>query len=315
MRRTEAIAWVVSVCTGCLRLSQVKTLSILVAAAMRVERVSLGNIGRVMLGRAKHQVKRCWRFVANERVEPSCAMKGVVAALVKKRKKPLLVSLDWVDVRGFNVLMAAAVLKGRSVPLCWASCAGTTYDGHKSRNAFEERLLLVLRSMVRGKASGILLAIRGSGPTVSPRFCRRHKFSYVIRIKSDVWVKCASYDGNLFDYPVKKGICKLLRGVAYRKSNPVTQNVVVRWVRGLPEKRDECWFLMTDLDAGPARISDLYRQRMTIEELFRDHKSKRNGWSLRDTQVSTPERLDRLLLILALAYLLLVGLGLHCRRR
>ena len=314
MRRTEAIAWVVSVCAGCMRLSQVKTLSILVASALRVERVTLGNIGRGMLGRAKHQVKRCWRFVANERVEAACAMKGVVAALVKKRRRPLLVSIDWVDVRGFNTLMAAAVLRGRSVPPCWASCEGHTYSGHKSRNAFEESLLLVLRSMIPQEVKVILLADRGFGRTELARFCRRHGFRYVIRIKSDVWVRCASYSGNLFDYPVSKGVCKLLRGVAYRKSNPVVQNVVVRWVRGLPAKRDECWFLMTDLDAGPARISDLYRQRMTIEELFRDHKSKRNGWSLRDTQLKAPQRLDRLLLVLALAYVLLVGLGLHCRR-
>ena len=41
MHRKDAIAWVVSVCTGSLRLSQAKTLSILVAAAMRVQRVSL----------------------------------------------------------------------------------------------------------------------------------------------------------------------------------------------------------------------------------------------------------------------------------
>jgi hypothetical protein len=314
MDRTRAIPWVLTVCAGCLRLSQLKTLSILVAAAMRVERASLGNIGRRMLGRAKHQIKRCWRFVANDRVEPSCAMRGVAAALVKKRKKPLLVSLDWVDVRGFNVLMAAAVLKGRSVPLCWASCVGTTYDGHRSRNAFEESLLLVLRSMIPEAVRVILLADRGFGRTELARFCQRYGFRYVIRVKSDVWVEGASYAGNLFDYPVKRGICKLLKGVKYRKTRPVTQNVVIRWVRGLPAKRDECWFLTTDLDAGPARVSDLYRQRMTIEELFRDHKSKRNGWSLRDTRVSTADRLDRLLLVLALAYLLLVGLGLHCRK-
>jgi hypothetical protein len=44
--------------------------------------------------------------------------------------------------------------------------------------------------------------------------------------------------------------------------------------------------------------------------MFRDYKSKRNGWSLRDTQITRADRLDRLLLILALAYLLLCGLGL-----
>ena len=54
---------------------------------------------------------------------------------------------------------------------------------------------------------------------------------------------------------------------------------------------------------------------MTIEQLFRDDKSKRNGWSLRDTQITKPDRIDRLLLILAIAYLLLCGLGLIAKSR
>ena len=87
MHRKDAIAWVVSVCSVSLRLSQAKTLSILVAAAMRVQRVSLANIGRMMQGSTKHQIKRCWRFCANERVETADAMRGIVARLVKKRGK------------------------------------------------------------------------------------------------------------------------------------------------------------------------------------------------------------------------------------
>ncbi len=61
-----------------------------------------------------------------------------------------------------------------------------------------------------------------------------------------------------------------------------------------------------------------------MEQLFRDDKSKRNGWSrrgaaadsrsLRDTQITKPDRLDRLLLILAIAYLLLCGVGLIADR-
>jgi hypothetical protein len=310
MHRTDAIAWVVSVCAGSLRLSQAKTLAVLVASAMRVERVSLANIGRQMLGGVKHQVKRCWRFCANERVETADAMRGVVKKALRKRKKPLLVSLDWTDVRQFQTLAACVVLKGRSVPLCWSSCAKHVYEGHRSRNAFEESLLLVLRSMIPAGQKVILLADRGFGRTELARFCQRHGFDYVIRIQPNVHVRCPSFSGKLLDYPVHKGICKLLRSVAYRSHHPVEQNIVVRWVRDLPPKRDECWFLMSSLVAGPARISRLYGRRMTIEELFRDHKSKRNGWSLRDTKITRADRLDRLLLILAIAYLLLCGVGL-----
>jgi len=310
MHRKDAIAWVISVCANSLRLSQAKTLAILVASAMRVQRVSLANIGRCCLGSAKHQIKRCWRFCDNERIETTDAMRGILKRLLKKRGKPLLIALDWVDIRGYQTLVASAVLRGRSVPICWASTQGHVYAGHKSRNAFEESLLLVLRSIVPESIKVIILADRGFGRCALAAFCRRHHFSYLIRIQPKVKVKFKDFDGKLMDYPVCKGIAKVLRDVAYRSDGAVRQNIVIRWRKDLPQRRDECWFLMTDLIGSAHQLCQLYGRRMTIEQLFRDHKSKRNGWSLRDTQLNTPERLDRLLLILAIAYLLLCGIGL-----
>ena len=123
MHRTDAIAWVVSVCSVSLRLSQAKTLGIPVAAAMRVQRVSLANIGRMMGGAAKRQIKRCWRSCANPRAETADAMRGIVAGLLNKRgktKKKLLVAVDWVDIKGFQTLLASVVLNGRATPVAWA---------------------------------------------------------------------------------------------------------------------------------------------------------------------------------------------------
>jgi hypothetical protein len=164
--------------------------------------------------------------------------------------------------------------------------------------------------MIPAEVKVTLLGDRGFGRTELARFCQRHGFDYIIRIRPEVIVRCRSYRGKLLDYPVHKGVCRLLKQVDYRDKNPVNQHIVIRWVRDLPPKRDACWFLMTNLTAGPARISRLYARRMTIEQLFRDLKNKRNGWSLRDTRITRPDRLDRLLLILAIAYLLLCGLGL-----
>jgi hypothetical protein len=323
MHRTDAIAWVVSVCSVSLRLSQAKTLSILVAAAMRVQRVSLANIGRAMQGCAKHQIKRCWRFCANDRVETADAMRGIVARLLKKRskkkkkkkKKKLLIAVDWVDIKGFQTLVASVVLKGRSTPIAWASTTHHVYDGHRSRNAFEESLLLVLRDMIPVSVEVVILADRGFGRTALATFCQRQGFGYVIRIQPSVTVRLHGFHGKLLDYPVHKGIAKVLQRVSYRSDGAVTQNVVVHWRRNLPTKRDECWFLMTDQTGTAHQLCNLYGQRMTIEQLFRDDKSKRNGWSLRDTQITKPQRLDRLLLILAIAYLLLCGIGLIAKRQ
>lgn len=310
MRRHDAAAWVVIVCATTLRLSQAKTLGVLVAAAMQCQRISLAAIGRSMLGAAKHQIKRCWRFMANDRVETADAMAGIIHKLVKKRKKMLLVALDWVDIKGFQTLVASAVLKGRSVPICWASTTDHVYQGHKSRNAFEESLLLVLRSTIPERVKVILLADRGFGRCMLAAFCRRHHFSYLIRIQPNVTVKLKGFAGKLLDYPVYKGMAKVLKDVAYRSDGAVSQNIVVSWKKNLPEERDECWFLMTDLSGTACELCRLYGRRMTIEQFFRDIKSKRNGWSLRDTLITRPERLDRLLLVLAIAYLCLCGIGL-----
>jgi hypothetical protein len=96
-----------------------------------------------------------------------------------------------------------------------------------------QSLLRVLRSMIPEAQRVVLLADRGFGRTELGRFCQAHGFDQVIRIKPDVCVRCASYTGNLLDYPVHKGICKLLKSVAYRCHHSVTQHIVVRWVRGL----------------------------------------------------------------------------------
>jgi Transposase DDE domain len=318
MRRNQAAAWVISVCAGSLRLSQIKTLSVLVSAALCVQRVSLANIGRQMLGTAKHQIKRCWtsansvepRFCANERIETADAMRPIVAQMLKKRKKKLLIAVDWVDIKSFQTLMASVVLKGRSTPIAWASTTNHVYDGHRSRNAFEESLLLVLRDMIPQRIKVVILADRGFGRTALASFCQKIGFGYIIRIQPGVTVRLHGFFGKLLDYPVYKGIAKVLRRVSYRSDGAVTQSVVVHWRRGLPKKRDECWFLMTDQPSTAVQLCRLYGQRMTIEQLFRDDKSKRNGWSLRDTRITKPDRLDRLLLILAVAYLLLCGIGL-----
>jgi hypothetical protein len=313
MRRNQAAAWVISVCAGSLRLSQVKTLSVLVSAALCVQRISLANLGRQMLGTTKHQIKRCWRFCANERIETADAMRPIVARMLRKRKKKLLIAVDWVDIKGFQTLMASVVLKGRSTPIAWASTTNHIYDGHRSRNAFEESLLLVLREMIPRRIKVVILADRGFGRTTLATFCQQQGFGYIIRIQPKVTVRLFGFHGQLLDYPVYKGIAKVLRRVSYRSDGAVTQSVIVHWRANLPEKRDECWFLMTDQPGTAVQLCRIYGMRMTIEQLFRDDKSKRNGWSLRDTQITKPDRLDRLLLILAIAYLLLCGVGLMAK--
>lgn len=138
-----------------------------------------------------------------------------------------------------------------------------------------------------------------------------------MRIVPDVLVESRSYKGNLKDYSLARGQCCMWKDVRYRSDGLVTTNLVLRWKKGLSGDKDQPWYLVTSLSGkGPSaarQISDLYALRFDIEELFRDTKNEHLGWTLAKTRIRKANRLDRLILIAALAYVLLVALGLWCR--
>jgi hypothetical protein len=117
MNAEDVIGWVLTRAAD-LCVSQAKTLAELVEAAVPTHRATLANLGRAMAGttRCKHKIKRAGRFIANHRVAVADAMTGVIARLADA---PLVVALDWVEVRDLHTLVAAAVVGGRSVPLVW----------------------------------------------------------------------------------------------------------------------------------------------------------------------------------------------------
>lgn len=149
MDRTDVIAWVISLCMGILRKSQAKTLSELVGGSLSAPRLTLAGIGREVAAAgcaAKHQIKRFWRFIVNPRIEPVEVMQMIMNRLWRGRlkwhrrqpdRRPLLVSLDWTKVRSCHTLMAAVMVAGRALPLCWQSC--TSKVAHKSQYALSHR--------------------------------------------------------------------------------------------------------------------------------------------------------------------------------
>jgi len=312
MKRTEVINFVISICSY-LRLSQAKTLSELVAAAMKLARAfSLAELGRALSYQnsvaTKHCIKRVDRFIGNHRIEPIEAMRGVVQWLARPRKR-LLVSIDWLNIRNFHCLVLAARLHGRAVPLLWA--VYRYEDFYRSQNNLEYGLLRVFRTMVPESTKIVILADRGFGRAEMARQCQKLKFNYIIRVEPKVYIKAHGFAGNLTSLPIRPAQQMILHNVLYRKQKPVTQDIAIVWRAG----ESEPWFLMTNLERiRHNKLTAVFGRRMSIEEYFRDEMNKRNGFALRLTMIKSSERLSRFLLILALAYILLVTVGLYVRK-
>jgi len=303
------VAWVEGLCTF-MRASQAKTLAALVVGAMRCRRASQAEIGRGMLTGTvvKHNIKRLYRFLTNERVEAPVACLALMELAMKAAKGMLLVAVDWVDIGPYRALRAAVPLTGRSVPVLFA--AYRKWELWRSQNAFEEGFLRLMATMVPAGAQVVVIADRGFGRTQLCRTLQELGLGYIIRVRPDVWFSSPHWRGSLEELPVSWGIHKDLGFGRYRKTDPVLQRVIVHW----KAHQKEPWFLATSLGWSWRKVAAAFALRMSIEELFRDEKNMRYGWGLRHTELSEPQRVQRLLLVLALAYLLLLLLGLYCRQ-
>ena len=74
----------------------------------------------------------------------------------------------------------------------------------------------------------------------------------------------------------------------------------------LVDRPDDPWFVVRDEPTDPETL-DEYGLRFDIEESFLDEKS--GGYQIQTSELATPEALERLILILAMATLHLTSIG------
>ena len=123
----------------------------------------------------------------------------------------------------------------------------------------------------------MILADRGFGRAEWAAVSQEGNFDYGMRIRPDVTVASRRDRGLLRTDPVFKGMAHGLGDVPDRKDARGTQHVVIRWRPGLPKKRDEPWYLMTNLEGRAEALCQRYGPRMSVEERFRDQKNRGNG--------------------------------------
>ncbi len=297
--------WILGLSSQPLRLSQAKTLAWLVVSLIQTQKLTLASLAQNARAKTsfKHKLKRVFRFFANHSVEPEIAFKPFARKLLKRRKKRLIVAMDWTETNGLHTLALVASFGSRSVPLLWT----TMKCKYKKQTQTEKRLLETFAGWLPKKAKVVILADRGFGKTDLAKHCDSLGLDYLIHIKPDVHVKCQRYSGLLRKYEIQPGRAHVLRNVEFRKKDPVALQVVVK------AKANTTWFLITSLPGSAQQLTKLYSKRMSIEETFRDCKSVRSGFSLSSTQIQTAQHFDRLLLAVSLALVLLCGLGLKAK--
>jgi hypothetical protein len=210
----------------------------------------------------------------------------------------VLLSLDQTDLgHRMAVLMVSLRVGDRALPLAWIAEAGAANMGFEGQHRVLEQVRLWLPA-----GANVLLSADRFYPSVALfAWLKRQGWDYRLRVKGNLAVDTGmgseATTGELA-HGIKE---RYLAGVRLFAAG-VSTNLGILHEAGHPEP----WIIA--MNSVPTRATVLdYGMRWGIEPMFSDFKGR--GFQLEDSQLEHPERLERLILIMALAMYWCVGVG------
>ena len=199
-----------------------------------------------------------------------------------------------------NLLHVAVAFHGRALPLGWIR---VPHDGASDLD-LQESILRWVHFLVPDGARVTIIADREFHSIHLARFIAEDLgWSFILRIKRKTQVEYTA--GCWFDAArlAVRGRRIQYRDVRVtRHATALRVNVVTAW----EATESEPWLLITNLDSATDTV-ETYAKRFWIEEMFSDHKKR--AFDLEATRINEPDRLERLLVAVALAYLWTMQVG------
>jgi hypothetical protein len=333
VRATKIVRRLCASCLEHIHASRFSAVLRAVEALIVAQRVSLTAIGRALRGGAqpRHGIKMIDRLLGNPKLRQERRLWfAALARTLMGGERRVVVLLDWTKLHGdFWALVAAVAYQGRSLPIL----AEAHHKKHVGSRKIQTEFVQQLRRMFSDDCRVVIVA---DGGFRSPFFiaCREARVDFVIRLRNENgmariskgprghgWSDAVSF-GTIFNWARQAARClglgapfitsdacsgcRLVLGAAPKKARKRA-----RYADDYERKRAcEPWLLATSLDnESAATVVGIYATRMQVEECFRDAKSARFGWGLEYAKSHSKQRLDVLLLLVALAFAAVVLVG------
>lgn len=254
----------------------------------------------------KHATKQIDRLLSNKGISIWDLSAQWVPYLIGSLNK-ILVALDWTAFAGDKQYMLSLNLvtsKGVSAPLLWKTVDKALMK--HNRACYEDQILSRLKEVLPADVRVTLLADRGFADQKFFRFLDKElHFHYVIRIRANTIISHKNESQNAQKYVRKDGYAVQLKQAKITLQQYDVKQVVIVQDKGMKAP----WILVSNTDMKTREVVNCYSKRWKIEPYFRDLKDGRFGYGLRETHILASGRRDRLMLIVALSYTLLLQLG------
>jgi Transposase DDE domain len=192
----------------------------------------------------------------------------------------------------------------RAIPLVWKVIPGKGL----TQAQVLEMMLTQAADFLRPRVKRVrFLADRGFRDCDWADWCVKLGWHYDIRIQCNTTLTLENgWHGRVDALGVKPGQRRYFQNVRLTQAQKWRAHLSVTWTEGDDKNPPELLAVISDEWAGRARLCE-YGVRMDIEQSFRDDKSA--GFDMAHTRLQHPDRLERLLLAVAIATLWCHELG------
>ncbi len=285
---------------------RVRTLAWAITGLCLTQTVRLGAWAQMTQSRAQYaasRVRRFARWLHHPAISPPQWYLPVLqAALVDwPSQSRLYVALDTTALTPFVLIRASLVYRGRAIPLAWRALR------HKSTQVSFEDYQPVLKQVRALMPPGLvvaLLADRGFVHEQLFHYLREQQWHFRLRLKSSTLVHLPGQPVSAVkDLCPPAGESRFFQHIALLGTAVGPVHLALACLLDSP---DDPWFVVSDEPTDTQTFNE-YRLRFDIEESFLDEKS--GGYQIHTSELATPQALERLILILAIATLHLTSIG------
>jgi DDE family transposase len=274
------------------RKTQRDKLALLVAAMLHARSANTMDLAaQIPLATERIDMRYQWtsRFLANSHVHIQEVMKPFIQSILEQlSQKKLIFIIDQTHVsKTLEVLMISLRVAQRAIPLVW--CVRET----QGNIGFEDQRNLIesLSSSLPKDAQVVLLGDRFFATSHLIAYLKQKGWDYRIRLKGNLLVGYRTIQTKAENLE-KLGLTFLedavLTGVREQTNIAVVHE----------EGHENAWIIAMAKKPDAYKAFD-YSMRWGIESMFSDFKTR--GFGLEDSQMRYPARLERLILVMAIA--------------
>jgi hypothetical protein len=269
-------------------------LALLIATALDVRDVNLMELAAA-LPRAAEQLDMRYQWISRLLGNPLIDTDAVMAPFAREvlaraaaHAHTLVLIIDQSQVNAAHqMVMVSLRVGGRALPLAWRVKKTQGAIGFAEQRAALQAVARLLPAGVRPT----LMGDRFYGSPALIAWCREQDWGWRLRLKQDLLVFEAGGETTLAECFARGE--HLLRDIELTEQR-VRTTVAMVHEAGHPEP----WIIALSQTPSVHTAFD-YGLRWGIEAMFSDFKTR--GFNLEDSQIARTDRLDRLVLVLALA--------------